>query len=508
MTTLVAPPEQVTPEIDIDLIDIKDGPNTRRRLDPDALKALARDIERNGIIQPIVIEPAPEGRYWAVDGRRRRTAAKMAGLKRVPYTLRHDEDSDSAGFSANAHQEPRDMVEWGEALEEMAKKPGLGTNKALAEEVSKSPAWVAVRRRLVKLPPKARESFIRGAIPLDAEPLLRKVAAVSPRIAECLCEVFEKGDTEAGDFVREFDLLLYDVADDKSLDEPPTMLDPHQIRLSEVFDDDRRRELADRLKAASGSRSTTTDPCIRLSEDDVDAARAARVLLELKGKNAYGGISFITDKAMAADLIVKAIERREKEAKKAAKKQKAGKKSPEAKKFTERRVAAEKEREERREAAQSYNDRVGRNLMKARGAQSRKKFGLARAKALFIDLLTREESIAANGVALVMPQLRGLQPEGDKKGSETKAVYAKPEQATKYLIERIEEAKSVDEVLELYANARIAADLADPDALSPGELRLSHFDYSEGKVPEILAAEIKEVAPRRSPKQKKLDKAA
>lgn len=85
-----------------------------------------------------------------------------------------------------------------------------------------------------------------------------------------------------------------------------------------------------------------------------------------------------------------------------------------------------------------------------------------------IDLLTREESIAASGVALVMPQLRGLQPEGDKKGSNAKAAYATPAQATKFLIERVEEAKSIDEVLELYANAQIALILADPDALNSG----------------------------------------
>ena len=175
------------------------------------------------------------------------------------------------------------MVEWGEALEEMAQKPGLCTNKALAKEVSMSAAWVGVRRRLVnvKLPSKVREAFIGGVVPLDGEPLLRKVAAVSPRIAECLREVFEKGDPEAGDFVRvrEFDLLLlYDVADNKSLDDPPTMLDPNQIRLSE----DRREELAARLRAASGSRSTThSDPCIRLGEDNIagreDRSRSPRV---------------------------------------------------------------------------------------------------------------------------------------------------------------------------------------------------------------------------------------
>ena len=507
MTTLVTPPELVTPEVDIDLIDVKDGPNTRRRMDPDALKAFASDIERKGLIQPIVIELAPEGRYNAVAGRRRLTAAKMAGLKRVKITLRDEGDADSAGFSENAHQEPRDMVEWGEALEEMAQTPGLHTNKALAKEVSMSAAWVGVRRRLVKLPPGVREAFIKGAVPLDGEPLLRKVAAVSPRIAECLCEVYEKRETEAGDFVREFDLLLYDVADNKSIENPPVMLEPSQIRLSEVFDGDRRKELAARLKKAKRSQANLPDPCIGLGEDEVAAARAARVLLEHKGKGYAVASAFITDKEMAAGLVLTAVERMEKEAKKRAEEEKKSKKGAAGKKKADQALAAAKEMEERRDAAASFNDRAGRNLMKARGAQGRKRFGLARAKALAVDFLSRDMTLAARGLALVMPQLRGLQPEGEE-GSAAKAAYASPAQAQKFLIERVEDAKSRDEVLELLSNAQIAAILADRDALNPGEAQPHRFDYSKGKVEEILAEEIKEVAPRRSPKQRKPDKAA
>lgn len=146
--------------------------------------------------------------------------------------------------------------------------------------------------------------------------------------------------------------------------------------------------------------------------------------------------------------------------------------------------------------------------MKARGAQGRKKFGLARAKALAVDLISRDQARAVSGLALVMPQPQGLQAKGEEKGASKKAAYATSAQAREYLLERVEEAKSTDELIELVANARIASILADPNALSPGEMLPHHYDPSDGKVREILAEEIKAVAPRRSPKQKKLEKAA
>jgi hypothetical protein len=139
--------------------------------------------------------------------------------------------------------------------------------------------------------------------------------------------------------------------------------------------------------------------------------------------------------------------------------------------------------------------------MKRRGAQSRKKFGLARMKAVAISLLLHDRTLAAAGLRLVMPQLQGLQTDTGAE-SDGKVSYATAGQANEYLIGKVEEAKSQAEIVELLADAKIAALLADDDALEPGE-SVFHHDPSEDRVKEILADEIKEVAPRRSPKQKK-----
>ena len=220
---------------------------------------------------------------------------------------------------------------------------------------------------------------------------------------------------------------------------------------------------------------------------------------------------------MAADLVKVAIDREEKDAKKREKAMKRAQAeaakdsgqpdtSDEQERRAEERAAARKEADERRAAARSYNERLGHVLLKRRGAEGRKKYGLARAKAGAIALVLHDRTLAAAGLRLVMPQLQGLQTEAGTEGG-GEVAYAPINQATEFLVGRIEAAKSAAEVDELIADAQIAALLADEDALKPGEGAYRH-DPAEEEVREILAAELKALAPRRSPKQRKVEASA
>ena len=54
----------------------------RRAFDQDALDDLARSITQDGIMQPIIVRSAPDGRYEIIAGERRWRAAQRAGLQR------------------------------------------------------------------------------------------------------------------------------------------------------------------------------------------------------------------------------------------------------------------------------------------------------------------------------------------------------------------------------------------------------------------------------------------
>jgi ParB/RepB/Spo0J family partition protein len=519
-----------TPEIELDRIHVVDGFNARRRFDQAELERMAETIRKHGILQPLRVRPREDGDVDLVAGERRWRAAHIAKVKKAPITLGTGSAHVDA-FIENVHRAELDPIEQGEGLEAVAGDRGLTTNKAIAAEVGKSPQWVGTMRRLLKLPPKAREAIASGTVPIDAEPALRKIAAASPRVAECVCELFARGDTETGDFVRDLDELIYAVADaaaEGTIEDPPTMIDPRGLRFGEVIEDREEREaLAARLHAAAGYvAGSSTDPTITLGEAELTVAEAAGALLAYRsssGEFSYA-VTYLTDKVLAADLVKVAVERREKEAQKREKE--ARKREKETGKARQEgradevdaasgdadRAAAEAERAaelkeiaERRKAAGSYNERVGVALMKRRGSQSRKKFGLARAKAGAIALVRNDRTLAAAGLRLVMPQLQGLQTEAGGEDSAGTVSYASINDAAEFLVGRILDARSAGEVDELIADAQIAAILADDDALEPGEGAWREDPAAE-EVAELLGEEIKSLAPRRSPKQRKVEK--
>jgi ParB/RepB/Spo0J family partition protein len=507
-----------TPEINVADIDVVPGLNVRKKIDPDALKRLARTIKRTGVVEPVIVRPADADRYTLTAGHRRFAAAQLAGLKKVPVVVRDSDDVRTTGFVENIHQEALNAVEEGEGLNDLAADLGLTTNKAIADEVGMSAGWVAVRRRVMKLPEGAREAIADGIIPLDAEPLLRKIAEVSPRASECVCEVFARGETETGDFDHDFEELLYVVAEG-NIDNPPTLIDPERIKVSEVFDEGAKLDEV-RSRLATLSRVKVPDPIVTLGEAEITVARAAGVLLEYHGEagDFPFAITYITDRDYAADLVLVAIGRREKEEKKRKKEEDKRRKEvedagPESEPDAAPVDEKDKERKKKKEleaewqsAARGYNDRLGIALIKRHTPESRKKFGLARMKALLVALVENDHALAAAGIRLVMPQMQGLQPEAAE-GEDTgdgKATYAIRSQAQAFVIGKIDRAKSVGELVEFGADLQIAALLADDEALNAGE---SVFRFAKGdeRAREYLADEIKAVAPRRSPKQRKED---
>lgn len=59
----------------------------RRQFDSNELHSLAESIRENGVIQPIIVEPAGGGMYILHAGERRTRAARMAGLKTIPAVI-------------------------------------------------------------------------------------------------------------------------------------------------------------------------------------------------------------------------------------------------------------------------------------------------------------------------------------------------------------------------------------------------------------------------------------
>ena len=132
------------------------GPNPkqpRTKFDDDTIAALAASIREVGILQPLVVRRAGDGRYELIAGERRLRAAKAAGLASVPIVLRDSEDADllREALIENIHREDLNPIEQAEAFKALLGELGL-KQEELADRVGVSRSHIANTIRLLALP--------------------------------------------------------------------------------------------------------------------------------------------------------------------------------------------------------------------------------------------------------------------------------------------------------------------------------------------------------------------
>lgn len=284
------------------------------------------------------------------------------------------------------------------------------------------------------------------------------------------------------------------------------MIYARRITVSKVIPDPKERaELVKRINAADPYLASE-DPQVRLEDSDLDAIRAAGCLIEHRADQGgfYSVAAYITDAELAADIVRRAVDRSEKQAKKRAEEEAAWRSrtgqitgTPEEQKDA-RRAEREKAKKEAIKA-RSFNEDLGRNLIQRRGKASQKQHSLARAKALAAVVLADNRELAARGLRLVLSQLQEVEVKELKSGEQRQKIsYADVDQCREYLANRIEEARTPNEVLELLADALIAGLTADDSEL-PQSKRIRWWTGAEQKVQKLLAPDIKVVKSRRAP---------
>ena len=105
-----------------------------------SLEDLADSIAKHGVLQPIIVEPAEEGRYTLLIGERRLRAARMAGLDTVPAQILEEplkpDEALETRLVENLHREAMDPLDEAEAYAAL-KDMGIKVS-AVARRVGKS----------------------------------------------------------------------------------------------------------------------------------------------------------------------------------------------------------------------------------------------------------------------------------------------------------------------------------------------------------------------------------
>ena len=139
-------------EVPTDQID----PNpyqTRMQVDEQKLDELSRSIIANGVVQPIIVRPLPNGRFQLIAGERRWRASIKAGKETVPAILRQvsDEQAMEMTIVENLQRADLNPMEQARAYDRLSRDFHM-TQEQVAQRTGKDRATVANFVRLLRLP--------------------------------------------------------------------------------------------------------------------------------------------------------------------------------------------------------------------------------------------------------------------------------------------------------------------------------------------------------------------
>ena len=157
-------PSQVIRNIDLDHI----SPNPyqpRRSFHPESLKELAASILVNGVVQPVLLRPAPNGKFEIVAGERRWRAARIARLDSIPAVVQEisNERLLEVALVENIQREDLNPIEMAQAFEQLARVFSL-THEQIAERTGKDRATITNVLRLLKLIPEVQALVAEGKL--------------------------------------------------------------------------------------------------------------------------------------------------------------------------------------------------------------------------------------------------------------------------------------------------------------------------------------------------------
>ena len=129
----------------------RDETQPRKEFDKDKIEELAQSIEKNGLIQPLIVSERGVDTYQIVAGERRWRAAQIAQLKLLPaLLLPKDLDKDEISLIENIQREDLKVSEEANAYQRLIEKNKY-THETLSKIVGKSRSHITNLLRILDL---------------------------------------------------------------------------------------------------------------------------------------------------------------------------------------------------------------------------------------------------------------------------------------------------------------------------------------------------------------------
>ena len=151
---------------DVDILSIQPDQNQPRKMfEEKALTELAESIQRNGVIQPIIVKENKPDTYTIIAGERRWRASRIAGLKSIPVIVKNLTDIQRIEISLIENLQREDLNPIEEAMAYVRLQQEFQkTQEEISEIVGKSRSAITNTMRLLQLDPNIQESIVMGLI--------------------------------------------------------------------------------------------------------------------------------------------------------------------------------------------------------------------------------------------------------------------------------------------------------------------------------------------------------
>lgn len=151
-------------EVDINAI----APNPdqpRTNFKREELEELSASIQKDGLLQPILVRPLEDGTYQIIAGERRWQASKLAGLRQVPIRVKEANDDKALELALieNIQRSDLNPIEEAYGYRRMMERLNM-TQAEVAQAMSKGRSTVANALRLLELPEEAQQLLFEEKI--------------------------------------------------------------------------------------------------------------------------------------------------------------------------------------------------------------------------------------------------------------------------------------------------------------------------------------------------------
>lgn len=180
------PPPQL-----VSIKDLQPGKyQPRRSFDEETLKELSQSIQRQGLLQPIVVRGIGQERYEILAGERRWRACQLAGMQDIPVIVKTvtDEEALVIALVENLQREDLNALESARAMDQLMREHDL-THQQVADLLSKSRSNVSNQLRLLSLSLPVQQHLEQGNLEMGhARALLMLEESLQAEVARQVTE--------------------------------------------------------------------------------------------------------------------------------------------------------------------------------------------------------------------------------------------------------------------------------------------------------------------------------